>query len=130
VKTLGNLVLAAALVVGFYYLEKKEPEASSRPTGLPTDLRVSTEALDALAQITPSKVVLFSADWCPNCKQVKKLLDKQGVRFTELDVERDPRSAAFQQEHLQIRGFPVLVAGERIIGGYDEPTILSALKEL
>jgi glutaredoxin len=75
-------------------------------------------------------VVLFSTAWCGYCAKVKQLLHKQGVRFTELDIERDARSADFQRQFMQVQGFPVLVVGSRIVAGYDEGAILAALKEL
>jgi glutaredoxin len=106
--------------------------AMSAPGGGPPPeaLVMSEEALSGLAQITPSKVVLFSTAWCPYCAKVKALLQKQGVRYTELDVERDTRNAEFQRQYMVVRGFPVLIVGSRIVPGYDEGAILAALKTL
>lgn len=117
--------------VGYLAFHQKQERAriTAEQESIPV-LRMSSEASAALAQVTPSKVVLFSTAWCPYCAQVKKLLDKRGVRFTELDVEKDPRNSKFQEDYMLVRGFPVLVVGTQVIGGYNEPAILAALKEL
>lgn len=96
----------------------------------PEALVMSQEALAGLSQLSSSKVVLFSTAWCSYCAKVKKLLEKQGVRYTEIDLERDPRGPAFQQQYMQVHGFPVTVIGSRVVGGYDERAILAALKTL
>jgi len=108
-----------------------ERAAASGPSGsrLPV-LQMSAEATEGLAQITPSRVVFFSTSWCPHCATVRNLLRKQGVRFTELDVERDGRAAAFQREKMPVVGFPVTVIGSQIVMGSDEGAILAALKSL
>jgi glutaredoxin len=106
------------------------PGASQQGGPPPEALAMSPEALAGLAQITPDKVVVFSTAWCGYCTQVKRLLDRQGVRYTELDLERDPRGGAFQEQYMLIRGFPVTIVGSRIIVGFDEKEILAGLKRL
>ena len=96
----------------------------------PEALILSAEAQSGLAQLTPAKVVLFSTAWCGYCAKVKRLLEKQGVRYTEIDLERDPRGPAFQQQYMQVHGFPVTVIGNHIVPGYDERALLARLKEL
>ena len=102
------------------------PDASGRPPVL----AMSEQASAGLAQLTSSKVVLFGTDWCPNCAHVRSLLSHNGVRYTELDVEKDPRASSFQEQMMPVRGFPVTVIGNRIVMGYDEQAILASLKSL
>jgi glutaredoxin len=134
-----NFLIVACLVAAGYvgYQRSVGPapgEASTTGQGsgesrLPV-LQMSPEASEGLAQMTASRVVLFSAAWCPHCKTVRKLLEKQGVRFTELDVERNERAAAFQREMMPVAGFPVTVIGSKIVMGSDEGQILAALQSL
>ena len=138
-----NMVIWGVAVVAFYALvaytgvfkamrEAQEEGGTASALGGPPPeaLVMSSEALSGLAQITPSKVVLFSTAWCPYCAKVKALLRKQGVRYTELDVERDARNTEFQRQYMLVRGFPVLIVGSQIVPGYDERAILAALKTL
>ncbi len=105
--------------------------AASGPGEAPLPvLRMSAEASDGLATISSARVVLFSAAWCPHCKTVRSLLERQGVRFAEFDIERDERAAAFQREKMPVVGFPVTVIGNQIVMGSDEGQILAALKAL
>ena len=125
------LLFIAACGVAYYFQHSARDTARPAAGGPPPEALVtSAEALSGLAQITQSKVVLFSTAWCPYCAKVKNLLHKQGVRYTELDVERDTRNAEFQRQFMQVRGFPVLIVGGQIVPGYDEGAILAALKTL
>ncbi len=133
-KVLQALILVAACGYFAYYHFVEKPRRSQEGTvaGGPSAeaLAMSPEALSGLAQLTTSKVVLFSTAWCPYCVKVKKLLGEQGVRYTEIDLERDPRGPAFQAQYMVVRGFPVTVIGSQIVPGYDERALLAALKRL
>jgi len=135
-------ILAGTLAVGYAVYKKvygpqdagggRQEMGLPGPTadGKPPILAMSPEASANLASLAPTKVVLFATDWCPNCTHVRNLLSRQGVRYTELDVEKDPRAAAFQAEDMPVRGFPVTVIGSRIVMGHDEGQILASLKAL
>lgn len=76
---------------------------------------------------TPT-VTVYSADWCAFCHAAKDYLDKQGVTFTEKNVEEDP---SFAQEAVQKSGqmgIPVLEINGEVIIGFDRPRIDAALK--
>jgi glutaredoxin len=135
-------ILAGALAVGYAVYKKvygpQQPSTGIAqsalpgpgPDGRPPVLAMSPGASAGLAQMAPTKVVLFGTDWCPSCASVRGLLSSQGVRYVELDVEKDPRAAAFQRENMPVIGFPVTVIGSRIVMGYDEKEILAGLKAL
>ena len=134
-------ILAGALALGYGIYKKvyapqnaggEQPMDIPGPTasgGAPV-LAMSPEASAGLAQLAPSKVVLFGTTWCPNCAHVRSLLSAQGVRYIELDVEQDQAAAAFQRENMPVIGFPVTVIGRRIVMGYDEGQLLASLKAL
>ena len=135
-----NVIIVACILAASYGAYRKiyvpaEGESLARGAApaeegrLPV-LKMSPEATEGLAQMTPSSVVLFSAAWCPHCKSVRALLKRQGVRFTEFDVERNEQAAAFQREKMPVVGFPVTVIGNKIVMGSDEGQILAALKSL
>ena len=36
---------------------------------------------------------LYSTTWCGYCQRLKSQLGREGIEFTEIDIERDPESA-------------------------------------
>ncbi len=75
------------------------------------------------------KVIVYSAPWCAFCKMTKDYLNKLGVNFTEVDVEQDRQAALDLVQKTGQAGIPVIEIGERIIIGFDRPTIDTVLKE-
>jgi mycoredoxin len=37
---------------------------------------------------------LYSTSWCGYCHRLKGQLDREGISYLEIDIERDPASAA------------------------------------
>lgn len=65
-------------------------------------------------------VVVYSADYCPYCRRARALLDRKGVRYTVLDVNRDP---ALWPEMIARTGrdtVPQIFIDDRHIGGCDD----------
>ncbi|MGH7237540.1 MAG: glutaredoxin family protein [Candidatus Saccharimonadales bacterium] len=78
--------------------------------------------------MSDTTVTVYSASWCAFCHAAKEYLDKLGVKYTNKDIESDPKIA---QEAIDISGqtgIPVLNIGGDIIVGFDRPKIDAALK--
>lgn len=75
---------------------------------------------------TPS-VTIYSADWCAFCHAAKDYLDRQGVTYTEKNVELDPDSAREAVQKSGQMGIPVLDIDGQIIVGFDRPRIDAAI---
>lgn len=75
-----------------------------------------------------TKVTIYSADWCAFCHAAKDYLEKLGVKFTEKNVEEDPKNAQEAVDKSQQMGIPVLDIEGEIIVGFDRPKIDAALK--
>lgn len=75
-----------------------------------------------------SKVTIYSADWCAFCHAAKDYLEKLGVKFTDKNVEEDPKNAQEAVDKSQQMGIPVLDIEGEIIVGFDRPKIDAALK--
>lgn len=73
-------------------------------------------------------VTIYSAVWCAYCHAVKDYLDKLGVTYTDLDVEKDPANATASVEKSNQMGIPVIDIEGDIIVGFDRPKIDAALK--
>lgn len=39
------------------------------------------------------KITMYTTSWCPDCRASKRFLTKNGVPFTELDIEAKPETA-------------------------------------
>jgi mycoredoxin len=43
-------------------------------------------------------ITMFSTSWCGYCRRLKAQLDREGIQFTEVDIERDRESAQFVEK--------------------------------
>ena len=43
----------------------------------------------------PGSVTMFSTTWCGYCRRLKSQLEREGVGFTEINIEDDPGAADF-----------------------------------
>ena len=66
-------------------------------------------------------VEIYTTQTCPYCAMAKRLLQKKGVAYTEIDVGRDPalRVAMTQRAHGR-RTVPQIFIGETHVGGCDD----------
>ncbi|MBV9025958.1 MAG: mycoredoxin [Streptomycetaceae bacterium] len=46
----------------------------------------------------PGTVTMYSTTWCGYCRRLKSQLDREGIGYTEINIEQDPDSAAFVQK--------------------------------
>jgi mycoredoxin len=44
---------------------------------------------------TEGTVTVFSTTWCGYCRVLKKALDREGIRYTEVNIEERPEAAEF-----------------------------------
>lgn len=65
-------------------------------------------------------VTVYTTDMCPFCVGAKKLLDRRGIPFEEINLARDPDARA---KLVAVTGrftFPQIVIDGTSIGGFDE----------
>jgi glutaredoxin 3 len=65
-------------------------------------------------------VVIYSTGWCPYCARAKKLLERKGVSFSEIDVESAPEKRAEMQARSGRRTVPQIFIGDTHVGGCDD----------
>ncbi|QIM20245.1 mycoredoxin [Phycicoccus sp. HDW14] len=51
---------------------------------------MSTPALPAAGTVT-----MFSTTWCGYCRRLRSQLEREGIAFTEVDIERKPDAADY-----------------------------------
>ena len=62
--------------------------------------------------------ILYATAWCPYCKQTRKLLEREGVKYTEIDVEKEPNSQEHLKRKFHVYGFPIVEVDGEIVVGY------------
>lgn len=67
-----------------------------------------------------SPVILYTTDRCGSCVSAKKLLEKRGIVYREVNLSRDPDGRAELQRRTGMFTFPQLLVGERALGGFNE----------
>jgi len=40
-------------------------------------------------------LTMYSTTWCGYCRRLKTLLDREGIAYTEVNIEEDPAAAEF-----------------------------------
>jgi glutaredoxin 3 len=70
--------------------------------------------------MTSPAVVIYSTGWCPYCSRAKKLLEKKGVAYSEIDVEAVPDARAEMQTRSGRRTVPQIFIGDTHVGGCDD----------
>ncbi|MFH8871266.1 MULTISPECIES: mycoredoxin [Streptomyces] len=43
-------------------------------------------------------VTMYSTTWCGYCRRLKSQMDREGIAYTEVNIEHDPESAAFVEK--------------------------------
>lgn len=72
---------------------------------------------------------VFSATWCPACKQVKQFLKQNGIPFEEKDIDVD-QDASDKLKNLQLRSIPVTYLDDNnYVVGSDLKKILELSKK-
>ena len=77
------------------------------------------------------RIEVYSSLWCPFCSRAKALLNRKGVAYEEIDVDRDPN---LRQQMMQRAGgrrtVPQVFVDGRHIGGSDDLADLERAGEL
>jgi mycoredoxin len=43
----------------------------------------------------PGTITMYSTTWCGYCRRLKSMLDREGIGYTEVDIEATPDAADF-----------------------------------
>lgn len=43
-------------------------------------------------------VIVYTTTWCPDCARSKRVLQRAGVEFVEIDIEKTPSAEAAMRE--------------------------------
>jgi len=70
------------------------------------------------------EVVFYSTSWCGYCKKARKLLDEEGIEYTEYDIERSTKGRE-EYDQLDGKGIPLFVINGEVLRGYNPQEILA-----
>lgn len=65
-------------------------------------------------------VVVYTTSSCPYCVQAKRLLDRKGVPYREIDVTADSAKRTEMVQASGRRTVPQIFIGEVHVGGYED----------
>jgi glutaredoxin len=103
-------------------------QPSRKHTTEAVEVRVNTYesvSIDTSVLRTGKKVIMYSASWCAVCKKAKSYFKKNGIKFTEYDIEKSAKGRSDYRK-LNASGVPVILVGEQRMNGFD----IEAFKEL
>ena len=55
------------------------------------------------------ELTVYSAFWCPDCREAKRFLERHHIPFQEVDIEKNPGAAAEVVAHTGRRSIPQFV---------------------
>ena len=73
------------------------------------------------------EIKMYATDWCQYCKKARQFFARQGIRYTELDIEKFPAARA-EYDRLGARGVPVILVGTQRMNGFSEERLAQMLK--
>jgi len=76
------------------------------------------------------EILIYTSTFCPYCVMAKRLLDKKGARYTELNVDKQPGLREEMMRKTQRRTVPQIYIGDYHVGGFDDLYTLEQQKKL
>ncbi|MEC4749495.1 glutaredoxin 3 [Methylomicrobium sp. Wu6] len=76
------------------------------------------------------KIIIYTTKICPYCIMAKRLLDRKGVSYTEINVDADPDQREEMMRKSKRRTVPQIFIDDRHIGGFDDLYALDQLNQL
>jgi glutaredoxin 3 len=76
------------------------------------------------------EIQIYTTRICPYCIMAKRLLDKKGVPYTEINVDSEPGLREEMMLRTKRRTVPQIYIGDYHVGGFDELHALDQQKKL
>ncbi|MFA5018179.1 MULTISPECIES: glutaredoxin 3 [Methylobacter] len=75
-------------------------------------------------------IQIYTTNICPYCMMAKRLLDKKGASYTEINVDAKPGLREEMMLKTKRRTVPQIYIGDYHVGGFDELYALDQQKKL
>lgn len=76
------------------------------------------------------EILIYTTKICPYCVMAKRLLDKKGAAYTEINVDAQPGLREEMMAKTQRRTVPQIYIGDLHVGGFDELYALEQKQQL
>jgi glutaredoxin 3 len=76
------------------------------------------------------EILIYTTNICPYCIMAKRLLDKKGVSYTEINVEAQTGLREEMMRKTKRRTVPQIYIGDLHVGGFDDLYALEQGKKL
>lgn len=68
------------------------------------------DSLNDLYTTNPSQIVMYSVEWCPDCRRAKFFFKRKGIEVMEVDVNADKKAEEFvKQLNNGFRSVPTII---------------------
>jgi len=111
------------------YSDKPPPGVKSRPVESRINSYSGAPQVSGIASAgaTRPEIKMYATDWCGYCRKARDYFARNGIRYTELDVEKVP-AARDEYQRMGARGVPVILVGTQRMNGYSEERLAAMLK--
>lgn len=65
-------------------------------------------------------ITVYTSGPCPYCVSAKRLLEKKGLTYQEIHIDREPGLRETMMQRSGRRTVPQVFIGERHVGGFDD----------
>ena len=100
--------------------ENKKTETNISSSNTPVDDSDDAGGANGAEEQVSDKIIVYTAGYCPYTTRVKKLLDKKGVEFQQVNVDKDTDIRTEILNRSKQTTFPQIFMGEKHIGNCDE----------
>jgi glutaredoxin 3 len=66
------------------------------------------------------EILIYTANLCPYCTMAKRLFDKKGTKYTEINVDAKPGLREEMMTRTKRRTVPQIYIGDYHVGGCDD----------
>lgn len=75
-------------------------------------------------------VIMYSTAYCPYCIRARMLLEKKGVEYTDIRIDRQPDMRDEMESRSNRTSVPQIFIDDRHIGGFDDMYMMDLDGEL
>lgn len=75
-------------------------------------------------------ILIYTTNLCPYCTMAKRLFDKKGVRYSEINVDTDVKLRQEMMQKTQRRTVPQIYIDNLHVGGFDDLYALDKSNQL
>lgn len=76
------------------------------------------------------EIIIYTSNQCPYCTMAKRLLDKKGATYREINVDRTPGTRQEMMLKTKRRTVPQIFIGDFHVGGFDDLYALDRAHQL